>query len=147
MEQEPVRLVRGRQTTTPRPQKFHGLFLVEEVATGTLVETAGAGHNPNPGRYYFPFGGELGYLIVRPEHRGHRLGSAVCAAVVRRFLAAGYDNIRVCVAEHRHPAIRVYLGLGFEPLLHNVTVEERWRRTCAAMGLEFTPERWPSEAQ
>ena len=40
-----------------------GLFLIEQVG-GCLVETAGAAHNPDPGRHYFPYGGELGYLIV-----------------------------------------------------------------------------------
>ena len=41
----------------------NGVFVVED-RSGRLVATAGAVHNPNPGRYYFPFDGELGYLIV-----------------------------------------------------------------------------------
>ena len=47
-----------------------GLFLILHADTNVLAATAGAVHNPNPGRYYFPFGGELGDLIVHPEHRG-----------------------------------------------------------------------------
>lgn len=120
----------------------NGLFLVEEVASRQLVATAGAVHNPNPGRYYFPFGGELGYLIVRPEHRRRGLGRAVCAAVVRRFLSAGYESIRVCVQEHRHAALRSYIRLGFEPFVHSATVEQRWRRVCGALNLPFSPELW-----
>src|SRR5215510_11701303 len=42
-----------------------GLFLIEHLPDRRLVGTAGAVHNPNPGRYYFPSGGELAYLVVR----------------------------------------------------------------------------------
>ena len=121
----------------------NGLFLVTHVKSTRLVGTAGAIHNPNPGRYYFPFGGELGYLIVAPDHRRLGLGRAVCAAVVKRLLSAGYENIRVCVQEHRLAAIGTYLRLGFEPFLHSAQVKERWRRVYEAMNLEFTPKSWP----
>jgi len=119
-----------------------GLFVVESPIA-RLVATAGAVHNPNPGRYYFPFGGELGYLIVDQAHRGRALGKAVSIAVVRRFQQAGYKNIRVCVQEHRLPAIRTYLGVGFEPLLHSKEMEERWKLVCEKLGMTFVPERWP----
>ena len=46
----------------------NGLFGIED-SEGCLVATAGAVHNPNPDRYYFPFGGELGYLIVARTFR------------------------------------------------------------------------------
>jgi hypothetical protein len=35
----------------------NGLILIEHIASNRLVATAGAVHNPRPGRYYFPFGG------------------------------------------------------------------------------------------
>lgn len=122
-----------------------GLFLVDDVQTRRLVATAGAVHNPNPGRYYFPFGGELGYLIVAPEHRRRGLGTLVCTAVVRRFIGADYDCIRVCVQEHRLPAIRTYLSLGFEPFIHSDAIEERWQRVYNALNMSFTPAVWPKE--
>ena len=120
-----------------------GLLLIEDLERARLVATAGAVHNPNPGRYRFPFGGELAYLIVRPEHRRLGLGTAVCAAVVRRLRAAGYESIRVCVQEHRLPAIRTYLGLGFEPFLHSNEVEQRWEQVYRALNQRFTPDAWP----
>lgn len=119
-----------------------GLFVVEKVESARLVATAGAVHNPNPGRYYFPFGGELGYLIVAPDYRRCGLGKAVCAAVVNRLLKAGYENIRVCVQEHRLPAIKTYLSLGFEPLLHALDVEQRWQRVYAELKAPYTPDLW-----
>ena len=120
----------------------NGLFLVQD-RFNSLVATAGAVHNPNPGRHYFPFGGELGYLIVAQTHRQCGLGRAVCLAVVRRLLSAGYDSIRVCVQEHREPAIRTYLNIEFEPFLHSPEIEERWKRICEQLQIDFTPERWP----
>jgi mycothiol synthase len=122
-----------------------GLFLIEHITSACVVATAGAVHNPRPGRYYFPFGGELGYLMVKPEHRRRGLGGAVCAAVVRRFLSAGYESIRVCVQEHRLTAIRTYLRLGFEPFLHSQEVEKRWRQVYRMMSMPFTPELWPKK--
>src|SRR5262249_35623959 len=122
----------------------NGLFVVEAAGSSTLVGSAGAAHNPNPGRYYFPFGGELGYLIVDPNHRRRTLGLTVCNAVIGLFLSAGYENIRVCVQEHRLPAIRLYLRLGFEPFLHSIEVEARWQRVCETIGSPYLPNRWPS---
>ena len=52
----------------------HGLFMLWHTTSNAAVATAGAIHNPRGSRYYFPFGGELAYLIVHPEHRGHGLG-------------------------------------------------------------------------
>ncbi len=121
----------------------NGLFVIEEREQRRLVATAGAVHNPNPGRYFFPFGGELGYLIVAPEHRQRGLGAAVCAAVVQRFISAGYESIRVCVQQHRLPAIRTYLRLGFEPFLHSEEVMQRWQQVFRELQLPFTPELWP----
>jgi mycothiol synthase len=120
-----------------------GMFLIFHAETGTAAATAGAVHNPRPGRYYFPFGGELGYLIVHPEHRGRRLGSAVSAMVVRRFISADYQSIRVCVQGFRLPAIKTYLKLGFLPFLHSEDVSPRWRRICASIDWPFEPEKWP----
>jgi mycothiol synthase len=120
-----------------------GLFLILQAETEDLVATAGAVHNPRPGRYYFPFGGELGYLIVHPEHRGKRLGYHVSAMVVERFISAGYRSIRVCVQGLRSAAIKTYLRLGFLPFLHTEDVRLRWQRICERIGWPFESERWP----
>jgi hypothetical protein len=47
----------------------NGLFVAQVAGSADLVATAGAVHNSNPGRYHFPFGGKLGYLIVERDHR------------------------------------------------------------------------------
>lgn len=121
----------------------NGLFIVEATGSADVVATAGAVHNPNPGRYYFPFGGEFGYIIVAPDHRRRGLGAAMSASVIGRLLSAGYENIRVCVQEHRLPALHLYLHLGFEPFLHSTEVEKRWQQVCELLTVPFKPERWP----
>ena len=91
------------------------------------------------------FGGELGYLIVALAHRRRGLGAMVCTSVIRRLLSAGYEDIRVCVQEHRLPAMHLYLHLGFEPFLHSTEIEKRWQRICEVMGMPYEPDRWPSQ--
>jgi mycothiol synthase len=120
-----------------------GLFIISHKASGQAIATAGACHNPNPGRHYFPFGGELGYLMVHPLHRGRELGKIVSTMVVKRFLSAGYSNIRVGVQGFRLPAIRTYLAVGFVPFIYDDQLRARWERIFDALGKEL--ENWVEE--
>lgn len=122
----------------------NGLFILWHTASSQLVGTAGAIHNPRGGRYYFPFGGALGYLVVHPEHRGCGLGKVLSALVVQRLLAAEYRNIWVGVQGFRLPAIKTYLKLGFVPFLHQGGLAERWQRICEQIGWPYTPDAWPT---
>jgi mycothiol synthase len=121
----------------------NGLFVISHTDSNTLVATAGAVHNPSPGRYYFPFGGELALLIVDPEHRGQGLGQTVSALVVQRFLSAGYECIRVGVQGFRLAAVKTYLKLGFVPFLHHEDLPSRWKRICDQIGWPYIPDEWP----
>lgn len=109
-----------------------GWFIVEHAATGRLVATAMARHRPIEGH---PNGGELSWVAADPEHKGRRLGMAVCAAVVRRFLAAGYRRIYLLTDDWRLPAIYVYLRLGFEPLVVRDDMLARWELILRQLGL------------
>lgn len=120
-----------------------GLFLVFETATATLAASAGAIHHPCPGWYHFPFGGELANLVVHSGHRNKGLGRAMSALVLRRFLAAGYENIRVCGRADGLMAVRLYLKLGFVPFLYHRDVGPRWQKTCSELRWDYTPHRWP----
>jgi mycothiol synthase len=122
-----------------------GLFAIQHVESGSLVATAGAAHNPNPGRYHFPFGGELGYLIVHPDHRGKGLGQLISTHIVKRFLTAGYKSIRVGVKGWRHSAIKTYLKVGFVPFLHDEDLKRRWNRICEQIDWPYTPNDWPED--
>jgi len=104
-----------------------GWFLIEHIATGDLVCTAMATHNPEP---LHPYAGELGWVAGSSAHAGKGLGMAVCAAVLRRFRAAGYRRVYLKTDDWRLPAIKSYLKLGFVPFLYAPDMPERWQVVC-----------------
>lgn len=121
-----------------------GLFILWHTVSNTAIATAGAIHNPRGSRYYFPFGGELAYLIVHPEHCGHGLGMLLSSRVVQHLLSLGYEHIWTGVQGFRLAAIKTYLKVGFVPLLHQDDLPERWQRICMQLEWPYTPERWPT---
>jgi predicted dehydrogenase/GNAT superfamily N-acetyltransferase len=108
-----------------------GLFVVRHGPDGAVVATANANHPPVP-RYLEA--GELGWVAADPAHAGRGLGRAVCAAVVARFQAAGFCTIYLSTDDHRLPAIKVYLDLGFVPDLYRDDMAERWAAIRARLG-------------
>ena len=119
-----------------------GAFLIVEAGSGRPVATASASHNPRATRYYFPFGGEIGYVSVAPSHRGKGLGRAITTVAVARLIERGYRNIFVGVQGWRLPAVKCYLSLGFVPLLHNEELLPRWRRVCEQIGWVAQEAEW-----
>ncbi|MCL6443848.1 MAG: GNAT family N-acetyltransferase [Alicyclobacillus sp.] len=83
-----------------------GLFFVVHQPTGEIVATACALHHPRSPHWHFPFGGDIGYVIVRRDHRGRGIGYAVSVAAVNRLIQAGYKNIRVVTNDHRRDALK-----------------------------------------
>jgi predicted dehydrogenase/GNAT superfamily N-acetyltransferase len=108
----------------------HGFFVVEHEPDGRVVAAATATHHPWPG---LPHGGEVSFVGTLPDHQGRRLGRAVSAEVVRRFLDAGYENIYLRTDDYRLPAIKLYLNLGFEPWLTDEGISERWSKVKPAL--------------
>lgn len=118
----------------------NGFFVVIHEPSNTLVATAMATHHPKP---LHPYGGELGWVAGHPDHGGKGLGTAVCAAVVKRFLSAGYERIYLLTDDWRLPALKVYLKLGFVPFLFEPGIAERWEAICEHLHWPFTPSAWP----
>ena len=116
-----------------------GFFIMTESASGEIVATAMATHNPTD---LHPFGGELGWLAASSEHAGKGLGLAVCAAVTRCFIQAGYRRIYLRTDDRRLAAIKVYLKLGYTPFLFAPDMKERWRRVCEKLKWPFIPDDW-----
>lgn len=113
-----------------------GFFVIAEAASGTLVATTMATHNPTPEH---PFGGELGWVAADPAHAGKGLGFATCAAVTARFLAAGYRRIYLRTDDHRLPAIRTYLKLGWRPRTWDADSQRRWTAVCERVAMPCLP--------
>ncbi len=108
-----------------------GFFVIEHRPSGRIVATANANHAPSERH---PEGGELSFVAADPAHGGRGLGRAVCAAVVRRFLEAGYSRIYLKTDDHRLPAIKVYLQLGFVPFPFDETMASRWASVKQQLG-------------
>ena len=117
-----------------------GWFLIVQEASGEIVTTAMATHNPQD---LHPFAGELAWVAGHPDHAGRGLGMAVCGTVVRRLLQAGYRHIYLNTDDWRLPAITVYLRLGWVPFLYAADMEARWRTVYQQLKWSFTPEDWP----
>ena len=108
------------------PEGIH--FLVvdgETVATACVLLHDG---RPDPA--------ELGNVAVLPQYRGRGFGKLISLAVLRYVESQGYRSCFLRTEPHRLAAIKIYLGLGFEPdLLGHESFAERWAGVWDALGL------------
>ena len=116
-----------------------GFFVIEDDATRTVAAACFASHHPTPRH---PRAGNFGWLAVDPAHRGRQLGWTVSAAVTARLIAGGYRRMYLETHDFRVPAIRIYLKLGWVPLLYEQGMHDRWNAVCAAADWPFTPDAW-----
>ncbi len=75
-------------------------------------------------------GQQVGYidmLAVRPEHTGQRLGKSLTVYLLHYFKRAGLTAVLLDTDDHRLPAIKTYLNLGFVPRDAGETHRARWR--------------------
>jgi predicted dehydrogenase/GNAT superfamily N-acetyltransferase len=107
-----------------------GFFVIEHAASGKLVATAWAAHNPSR---LHPNGGSLEYVAADPDHKGHGLGQAVSAVVTRLLVERGYETIFLQTDDWRLPAIVCYLRLGYEPLMYEPDMPARWAAVHAEL--------------
>lgn len=122
-----------------------GMFVARHVGTGVPIGTVSVIHNPRASRFHFPGGGAIACLAVDPQHRGHRLGSALVAHALGRVRRAGYHTVWLAVEEWRLPAIVTYLDVGFMPFLHSPAADvlaARWTDVFRQIGRAANPERW-----
>jgi mycothiol synthase len=113
-----------------------GFLVVEEVSTKRLVGScvAFAPETPSHGE-----NGSLGWLVVDPAHGGRGIGAVLAATVTNRLLDEQYDLPWLQTEDDRLTAIRIYLGLGWEPHLYAEGMEARWRDIYDRLGMEGRP--------
>lgn len=87
-------------------------------------------------------GGEIGWIATAPAHRGNGIGHAIVAAATARLLTLEYRNVHLYTEPWRVQALRLYLKLGYVPLLDTREAMSRWRAICDELDWPFTPERW-----
>ncbi len=109
-------------------------------ATGTVVATGFAQDNPVPELY--PDAHEVGWIAADPDHGGKGLGRAVTAAATARLLDLGAGQVYLRTDDHRLPAVRTYLALGFVPQFWTDGMAARWQEVCDRLGWPFDPVAW-----
>ncbi len=87
------------------------------------VATASAWYKPECGLHT----GYLHYVGVSAAHQGRKLGYGVSLAVLHRLVFEGRTRAILQTDDHRVPAIKTYLQLGFEPWLVEEDQRGRWR--------------------
>jgi mycothiol synthase len=118
----------------------NGFFIVEHIETGNIVGACFASHQS---RERHPFGGNLGWLAVDPNHRGNKIGVLLVNAVVDRLQSAGYNRIYLETHDFRLPALKIYLDTGWVPFFYNEEMVDRWEAIYQKLRLEFKPSQFP----
>lgn len=118
--------------------KPENVFFVCDAA-GRPVATAAARFIAGGERAKYPeTQNPLGYLhfvAALPECRGMGAGTAVTAAVLRRNEELGLPDCVLTTDDERLPAIKVYLNLGWLPVLYAPDMAGRWERVLAQLGI------------
>ena len=112
-----------------------GILFAVTDGPGAAVATAGCIHQTRNGT--IPFGGQLAWVATDPDHQGRGLATALAAAATRRLIEMGYESIVVCTGDDLLPAIKVYLRLGYRPLLYEDDMPQRWRQIMEQIDLPF----------
>ncbi|HSV74452.1 MAG TPA: GNAT family N-acetyltransferase [Chthonomonadales bacterium] len=84
----------------------------------------------------FPQSGYVHWVCVDPNLRGLGLGRAVTVRVLRHFVASGCQDAVLETDDHRLPAIRLYLTMGFVPEMAHESHIERWKAVRREAGLD-----------
>jgi GNAT superfamily N-acetyltransferase len=102
-----------------------GFFVIEFIPENKIIASCFASHHPSN---HHPFAGNLGWLAVNAEHRGHQLGDALVNEVVKRLLNGGYKHIYLGTHDFRLAAIKIYLNQGWRPFIYDEGMVERWEK-------------------
>lgn len=117
-----------------------GFFVIEHDESGALVATCMASHYPAPRH---PRAGNFGWLAADPAHKGRQLGRAVAVAVTARLIAGGYRRMYLETHDFRLAALKVYLAMGWVPLLYQEDMHTRWKFVCEQLEWPFAANEWP----
>lgn len=108
------------------PDVVRTLLLCED---GKIVATASARLAPER----FPGSGYLHWVAADPGRAGRGLGRAISLAVLHVFADLGCRDAVLETDDHRLPAIRTYLNLGFTPEDADPSHPERWQSIHEAL--------------
>ena len=113
----------AREMAADDPYRPERVKLVLD-GTGRIVATASCWLLPR-------FGDEaamLHWVARHPDHGGRSLGSLVSLDVLHHAAAEGLRRAFLLTDDFRVPALRIYLRMGFEPVITHESHPDRWRR-------------------
>jgi mycothiol synthase len=124
---------RMREFMLDRPQ-FRGDGLFFATSTDEPVATACAWRDtPEEERI-----GLVHMVCCLPEHRGKNLGEAITLAVLHHFRENGFQSAELCTDDWRLAAIKLYLRLGFVPMLVEHDHPQRWELIAEQLDIMLT---------
>lgn len=100
------------------------------LCDGEIVACAGVYRRQRDGRECW----EIGWIASDPNHSGKGLGLQVTAAAVAHAQKREALPIYLLTDDHRLPALKTYLKVGFAPDLGHDTYAARWRRIFDQLG-------------
>ena len=74
----------------------------------------------------FPGEGYVHWVATHPDSQRQGLGNILMHRVLQTFADLGLPSAVLETDDHRLPAIRLYLALGFEPVIWHESHAERW---------------------
>lgn len=75
--------------------------------------------------------GLLHMVAATPESRGHGLGYAMTVYGIQKLAKEGEAKLmRLNTDDFRKGAVKVYLRSGFQPVLYDEGMQERWQALC-----------------
>ena len=98
----------------------HVLYISKD---GRDISTTTAVEKPE-----FPGEGWFRMVGTRPSARGLGGAKLVCLAALHSLAARGYESTVLSTDDERIPALKLYLSLGFEPLMTHESHPERWEK-------------------
>ena len=116
-------------TNTPGLIPEKDVFLVIEKATGRAVATLTA-HILESGQ------GNIHMVAAREDVRGKGISHAMLAKGLKRLAEDGVYRTGLNTDDFRRPAIRAYLKAGFQPLIYDTDMVDRWTVILNEMGWE-----------
>ncbi len=75
-------------------------------------------------------------VCTSPAHRGHGLGKLVTLAVMDYAQRRGIRDVWLTTDDFRLPAVKLYLKLGFLPVLYEPDMRGRWLALMEKLGLD-----------
>ena len=114
-----------------------GWYVAEEIASGLITASCMAIWSD----VYFG-GGELAWLVTDPNHSGQGLATSLVAAVTAHFIRTKVNHMHLFTEHYRLAALKIYLQLGYVPLIPSAEMLAPWWEVCRKLSWEYSPDNW-----